>query len=93
MRYSLTRLTPDDGKGISGAWNMFHFGFDDDAVEAIRDSKSDTPQVGWHMYLDSPTHWYRTSPITELLEEEETEEGLHITFKTENSIYSWRAFK
>lgn len=56
------------------------------------DTELHTPTVGWQILLESFQHWYRTSPITEILEEEETEEGLHITFKTENSIYSWRKF-
>jgi len=92
MRYSLTRLTPDDGAGISGAWFMEHFRVSE-CGELEIDTELETPTVGWQILLESPTHWYRTSPITEILETEETKEGLHITFKTENSIYSWRQFK
>ena len=91
MRYSLTRLTPDDGKGISGAMIMTHFREKADG-DVETDTELQTPTVGWQVLFESFQHWYRTSPITEILEEEETEEGLHITFKTENSIYSWRKF-
>lgn len=92
MRYSLTRLTPDDGAGISGAWAMTHFRVSEGGELKI-DTELETPTAGWQVKFDSPTHWYRTSPITEILETEEAEEGLHITFKTKNSTYSWREFK
>ena len=92
MRYSLTRLTPDDGAGISGAWAMTHFRETEDG-DMETNTELETPTEGWQVLFDSPTYWYRTSPIDKILETEETEEGLHITFKTENSIYSWRAFK
>ena len=92
MRYSLTRLTPDDGAGISGAWTMTHFRETEDG-DMETNTELETPTEGWQVLFSSPKYWYRTSPIDKVLETEETEEGLHITFKTENSIYSWRAFK
>ena len=91
MRYSLTRLSPDDGKGISGAWVMTHFR-ETASGDVETDTEPQTPQKGWQILLESPQYWYRTSLITEIVETEETEEGLHVTFETENSTYSWRRF-
>ena len=91
MRYSLTRLVPNDGKGISGAWVMTHFReAANGGVET--NTELETPTEDWQILLESPEYWYRTSLITEIVETEETKEGLHITFKTENSTYSWRQF-
>jgi hypothetical protein len=39
----------------------------------------------------SGSDYWRTSPITEILERKETEDGLYIKFKTFNSIYEFWA--
>lgn len=92
MSYSLTRINPADGAGIGGAWGMFHFKFDDEG-NVTKDLESETPQVGWQVYLDNPTHWYRTSPITEIISTGSTDEYDAVTFKTENSTYNWKKYK
>lgn len=38
-------------------------------------------------------NWWRTSQITEILHEEETDEKVYVEFKTLNSTYSWTCKK
>ncbi len=54
------------------------------------------PQVGWAVRVGSITartyssqDWWQTTPITEILEERETDGEHYIRFKTSNSIYEW----
>ena len=93
MRISLTRIEPDDGAGIAGAMVIEHFKFDDDGDLITMDFGSTEPRVGWQMLLTSFTHWYRTSPITEILTERETDAYKEVVFKTQNSTYSWKDYQ
>jgi len=58
------------------------------------------PEVGWMIKVGSlygrtfgGQDWWRTSPITKILEETEDEESARVLFETENSTYVWRKFK
>ena len=97
MNYSLTRLEPDDGAGDAG--NMCHkLRWDEEKKEGI-ELPCDYPAVGWMLKVGSSyartfgQDWWRTSPITEILEENENDENIQVIFKTGNSTYSWRKFK
>ena len=89
---TLTRLTPDDGAGIVGAMLMTHFRFDEES-KPERNHELEKPTVGWHIQLDSLTHWYHTSLIEEIISKESTEEYEEVIFRTQNSKYQWRASK
>jgi hypothetical protein len=96
--YSLTRIVPYDGMGDAGS--MCHkVRWDDDKKEGI-EIPCDYPEVGWCLKVGSPharsgqwQDWWRTSPVTEILEETEDEESVLVSFKTGNSTYAWRKFK
>ena len=82
-----------DGEGFHGsaatsiAWN-------EDGT--FKEEKPGRPTVGESFKVGSVTagtystrDWWMTTPITEILEEKEDEEGklLYVKFKTENSVY------
>lgn len=97
-KFSLTRLVPDDGAGDAGM--MCHRVRFNEATQSVEELPCDYPMVGWCLKVGSPyartmvgQDWWRTSPITEILEEDESEEFVHVTFKTGNSTYSFRRFK
>jgi hypothetical protein len=95
--YSLTRMKPEDGAGDSGL--MCHkVRWDKEKQEGI-ELPCDYPEVGWCLKVGSPyartfgQDWWRTSPVTKILEETEDEESVRVVFKTGNSTYAFRKFK
>ena len=98
MSYSLTRIKPHDGAGDAGS--MCHkLRWDEDKEEGI-ELPCDYPEVGWCLKVGTPyartfgaQDWWRTSPITEILEETEEEDSTRVVFKTGNSEYVWRKAK
>lgn len=83
---TLRRLS--DGAGDSGAMSL--------AIrpgEIIQNSK---PIVGYSVRVGSMSarsfsvqDYWTTTPVTEILEERETEDKLYVRFKTGNSEYEW----
>lgn len=96
--YSLTRMKPRDGAGDSGPMCMkLRVDMETGTVEELT---CDYPEVGWCIKVGTPhartfgwQDWWRTSPVTEILEESEDEESAKVSFKTGNSTYTWRKFK
>jgi hypothetical protein len=91
--YSLKRITPEDGAGITGACIITMVRATDDEDNPESDTKTQYPKVGWRMLAESFTHWYVTSTIDKIIEETEDEESVIVIFKTENSTYEWRKYK
>lgn len=96
--YSLTRTTPEDGAGDAGSMCMkLRVDMEAGTVEEL---PCDYPEIGWMLKVGTPyartfswQDWWRTSPITEILEESENDESFFVSFKTGNSTYAWRKFK
>jgi hypothetical protein len=91
--YSLKRIKPEDGKGISGARIITMVRPTDDEDNPERDTETQYPKVGWRMLIESFARWYVTSTITKIVEETEDEESVIVVFETENSTYELRKFK
>jgi hypothetical protein len=95
MTYSLRRTR--DGAGDSG--NMSEALFYDEGGNNIVTEDNAEPRVGVVMRVGSimarsysSQDWWQTTPITEILEERETDQGKYVRFKTGNSEYEWRSF-
>ena len=96
--FSLTRMKPDDGAGDAGS--MCHKVRWDEVKQEGVELPCDYPEVGWCVKVGSPyartmagQDWWRTSPVTEILEETEDDESVRVLFETGNSTYAWRKFK
>ena len=96
--FSLTRMQPDDGAGDGGAMcSKLRY---NEATDTVDELPCDYPELGWCIKVGSPyartfggQDWWRTSPVTEIIEESEDEESILVSFKTGNSTYNWRKFK
>ena len=91
--FSLRRIKPDDGRGITGARIITLIRGEGGAE---RDTETQYPTVGWRMLSESFSHWYITSIITEIISVEiesfsvDTEEDrTTVIFKTLNSTYEF----
>lgn len=89
---TLRRINPSDGAGITGAMVMKHVRLDKSG-ELEENDEFVTPTVGWRIKLDSLSHWYITSTITDIISTGSTDEYDAVVFKTENSTYNFKRFK
>ena len=91
--YSLKRIKPDDGAGISDGWSVTLVRVEPAKHDPCIEYGVQGPREGWVIHIDSPSRWYHTSIVTEILSEEENDERVLIVFKTLNSTYEFRRFK
>ena len=90
--FSLKRIKPDDGAGMSRGWVCTNVKFSDNRDEEY-EREATRPKEGWALYMDNPSHWYHTSTVTEIISEEDNEDRVKITFTTQNSTYEFRRLK
>lgn len=94
MRYRLERTR--DGAGDSGSMSRALIPtFDHDTNEILSIETKDVarPEIGAAMRVGSYSGtWWQTTPITEILEECQTEDGEYVRFRTGNSEYEWESF-
>lgn len=95
MTYSLRRTR--DGAGDSGPMSTALF-YDEGGNNVVTEDNA-MPRVGVAMRVGSlyarsysAQDWWQTTPITEILEERETEDGEYVRFRTGNSEYEWKSF-
>jgi hypothetical protein len=82
-----------DGAGDTGANSQAIQWKEDGTFDKV---VSDRPVVGCSMLVGSVTarsysrqDYWLTTPVTEILEEKEDDDGLYVMFKTGNSIYEF----
>lgn len=82
-----------DGAGDSGANSQAIQWKEDGTFDKV---VSDRPTIGCSMLVGSVTarsysrqDYWLTTPVTEILEEKEDDNGLYVMFKTGNSIYEF----
>jgi hypothetical protein len=93
MTYSLERIEPADHAGDSGPMSNAVWLDENDQAQSDPDAR---PRVGAAIQVGSfyarsfqRQDWWRTSIITEILEDEEDK----VIFKTRNSKYLWQILK
>lgn len=92
MLYHLRRL--GDNSGDSG-FESFAIAWNEDGT--FKEVIGDSPVVGCSMRVisnhvpksDHEQDYWTTTPIAEILEENKSEFGHYVRFKTQNSYYEW----
>ena len=93
--FSLRRIIPADDAGDAGAMSD-RLRVNGESLESIGQGK---PEIGYMLKVGSfharmfGQDWWRTSPVTKIISEDENDESLDVTFETGNSTYVWRKFK
>jgi hypothetical protein len=86
MPYTIKRIEPNDGDGITRALMLSTVKLVADQAPEVGHTTS--PVVGSQLLAESFSEWFWTTEVTEIVSETPHADHVEIIFKTTNSTYS-----